>query len=204
MATALRRSRQALTMLVVGLSAAGPGRAVAQQERNRDDPFARMEYFYRQRAYPLQRVPPGALQAARAAYGARWPAAVRAQRLQAASSLGAWAGFGPSPILSGGARYAGRVTSIAVGLSTSRTRSEEHTSELQSPCNLVCRLLLEKKKKHMMKSILEIRTHRTQSIVKPNIRRSINQRQRTSFINSFHERKLRFTVNRTSRAIQMR
>src|SRR6266566_9096327 len=30
----------------------------------------------------------------------------------------------------------------------SRERSEEHTSELQSPCNLVCRLLLEKKKKH--------------------------------------------------------
>src|SRR2546426_4484394 len=29
---------------------------------------------------------------------------------------------------------------------TDRTRSEEHTSELQSPCNLVCRLLLEKKK----------------------------------------------------------
>src|SRR2546426_6026867 len=28
-----------------------------------------------------------------------------------------------------------------------RMRSEEHTSELQSPCNLVCRLLLEKKKK---------------------------------------------------------
>src|SRR2546426_4487843 len=28
-----------------------------------------------------------------------------------------------------------------------RKRSEEHTSELQSPCNLVCRLLLEKKKK---------------------------------------------------------
>src|SRR5256885_4221434 len=28
-----------------------------------------------------------------------------------------------------------------------RARSEEHTSELQSPCNLVCRLLLEKKKK---------------------------------------------------------
>src|SRR3989454_11087194 len=30
---------------------------------------------------------------------------------------------------------------------TSASRSEEHTSELQSPCNLVCRLLLEKKKK---------------------------------------------------------
>src|ERR1039457_2403833 len=29
-----------------------------------------------------------------------------------------------------------------------RSRSEEHTSELQSPCNLVCRLLLEKKKKN--------------------------------------------------------
>src|SRR5256885_11928177 len=28
-------------------------------------------------------------------------------------------------------------------------RSEEHTSELQSPCNLVCRLLLEKKKKNL-------------------------------------------------------
>src|ERR1022692_4337409 len=28
-------------------------------------------------------------------------------------------------------------------------RSEEHTSELQSPCNLVCRLLLEKKKKSL-------------------------------------------------------
>src|SRR5256885_10947188 len=27
-------------------------------------------------------------------------------------------------------------------------RSEEHTSELQSPCNLVCRLLLEKQKSH--------------------------------------------------------
>src|SRR6266566_7858005 len=29
-------------------------------------------------------------------------------------------------------------------------RSEEHTSELQSPCNLVCRLLLEKKKKKIV------------------------------------------------------
>src|SRR5256885_7096345 len=31
-------------------------------------------------------------------------------------------------------------------------RSEEHTSELQSPCNLVCRLLLEKKKHSKQKS----------------------------------------------------
>src|SRR5215467_15289257 len=34
-----------------------------------------------------------------------------------------------------------------------RARSEEHTSELQSPCNLVCRLLLEKKKKKITYSI---------------------------------------------------
>src|SRR5256885_12235767 len=33
-------------------------------------------------------------------------------------------------------------------------RSEEHTSELQSPCNLVCRLLLEKKKKKHCRSHL--------------------------------------------------
>src|SRR5205807_9584109 len=35
-----------------------------------------------------------------------------------------------------------------------RSRSEEHTSELQSPCNLVCRLLLEKKKKTRVKTLL--------------------------------------------------
>src|SRR2546426_9270220 len=32
-------------------------------------------------------------------------------------------------------------------------RSEEHTSELQSPCNLVCRLLLEKKKKQQKQNV---------------------------------------------------
>src|SRR5256885_17005680 len=34
-------------------------------------------------------------------------------------------------------------------------RSEEHTSELQSPCNLVCRLLLEKKKSNTVVAILQ-------------------------------------------------
>src|SRR2546426_8196221 len=34
----------------------------------------------------------------------------------------------------------------AAGAPAASSRSEEHTSELQSPCNLVCRLLLEKKK----------------------------------------------------------
>src|SRR5256885_4923130 len=32
-------------------------------------------------------------------------------------------------------------------------RSEEHTSELQSPCNLVCRLLLEKKNKYSVQTL---------------------------------------------------
>src|SRR6266566_9455610 len=38
-------------------------------------------------------------------------------------------------------------TSCSFGSTQNPVRSEEHTSELQSPCNLVCRLLLEKKKK---------------------------------------------------------
>src|SRR2546426_4523673 len=38
----------------------------------------------------------------------------------------------------------------AVGFIVRQSRSEEHTSELQSPCNLVCRLLLEKKKKEQL------------------------------------------------------
>src|SRR5256885_7808112 len=35
-----------------------------------------------------------------------------------------------------------------------RSRSEEHTSELQSPCNLVCRLLLEKKKTRVVEMVI--------------------------------------------------
>src|SRR5256885_12308389 len=51
------------------------------------------------------------------------------------------------PLASGEVEYsitaAGRIAS----------RSEEHTSELQSPCNIVCRLLLEKKKRtHLFRS----------------------------------------------------
>src|SRR5256885_13336435 len=52
-----------------------------------------------------------------------------------------------------GVTYSLRVSSVGVPLVVSsirafprqRKRSEEHTSELQSPCNLVCRLLLEEK-----------------------------------------------------------
>src|SRR5256885_5465491 len=39
-------------------------------------------------------------------------------------------------------------------------RSEEHTSELQSPCNLVCRLLLEKKKNYMYFEEMQLRKPR--------------------------------------------
>src|SRR5256885_5464643 len=43
-------------------------------------------------------------------------------------------------------------------------RSEEHTSELQSPCNLVCRLLLEKKKKLQCRNkIIHLPAHNSAS-----------------------------------------
>src|SRR5256885_8794366 len=39
---------------------------------------------------------------------------------------------------------------VIIEMIAAEVRSEEHTSELQSPCNLVCRLLLEKKKKYKL------------------------------------------------------
>src|SRR2546426_7438782 len=45
-----------------------------------------------------------------------------------------------------------------------RARSEEHTSELQSPCNLVCRLLLEKKKKITKDRYTQACRHQTKQI----------------------------------------
>src|SRR5205807_4484832 len=52
------------------------------------------------------------------------------------------------PTASTGARTAGSMVLTAARFppTSNGPRSEEHTSELQSPCNLVCRLLLEKKK----------------------------------------------------------
>src|SRR2546426_8236441 len=51
------------------------------------------------------------------------------------------------PSASGWPRRSSRRICVRLELTPRRTRrSEEHTSELQSPCNLVCRLLLEKKK----------------------------------------------------------
>src|SRR5207244_4984888 len=46
------------------------------------------------------------------------------------------------------------VDGVSIAQHISRRRSEEHTSELQSPDHLVCRLLLEKKKKNQ-----EVKTH---------------------------------------------
>src|SRR3989454_3361604 len=51
-------------------------------------------------------------------------------------------GFGVAAAMVGAIWVTGRVLAAGPPL----LRSEEHTSELQSPCNLVCRLLLEKKK----------------------------------------------------------
>src|SRR5437016_6586792 len=51
--------------------------------------------------------------------------------------------------ISSGFRCSGRLSQIcSINSSRSRTRSEEHTSELQSLTKLVCRLLLEKNKKN--------------------------------------------------------
>src|SRR5215467_9935892 len=46
------------------------------------------------------------------------------------------------------------------------SRSEEHTSELQSPCNLVCRLLLEKKKKKKKKQTINKKKKKKKKITK--------------------------------------
>src|SRR5256885_5986890 len=58
----------------------------------------------------------------------------------------------------GGATWSGTSFDPSLGylfVNANEVRSEEHTSELQSPCNLVCRLLLEKKKKKYKKPILQ-------------------------------------------------
>src|SRR5256885_13359263 len=54
-----------------------------------------------------------------------------------------------------GAKAAGRLAVPPADLRGKR--SEEHTSELQSPCNLVCRLLLEKKKETSIPILLSAR-----------------------------------------------
>src|SRR2546426_6185732 len=53
-------------------------------------------------------------------------------------------------MICGHGALAGRA--LALIANSRGVRSEEHTSELQSPCNLVCRLLLEKKNKKLAQS----------------------------------------------------
>src|SRR2546426_1391325 len=59
----------------------------------------------------------------------------------------------------------GPAEAVIVFTSTAKlaARSEEHTSELQSPCNLVCRLLLEKKKNISTKMHITLNMTRTVS-----------------------------------------
>src|SRR2546426_6320440 len=61
------------------------------------------------------------------------------------SAVAATVNIGEGGMVLQGAFLESTVRSCA--MTTATWRSEEHTSELQSPCNLVCRLLLEKKKK---------------------------------------------------------
>src|SRR5256885_9718092 len=68
--------------------------------------------------------------------------------MEAATQLGQWKMFGKikdhETIVEGLEKAPDAINMLFTGGNTGR--SEEHTSELQSPCNLVCRLLLEKKK----------------------------------------------------------
>src|SRR2546426_6963439 len=78
-------------------------------------------------------------------------------------AIGGWSCSGTGPVQFDGTYVLER---LAAGNGTSykiyaeplngAVRSEEHTSELQSPCNLVCRLLLEKKKKNIDRMIIKI------------------------------------------------
>src|SRR3954464_16105683 len=55
----------------------------------------------------------------------------------------------------------------AAGASSTSLRSEEHTSELQSHDNLVCRLLLEKKKKNIVSTQVFVFTHALAHLATP-------------------------------------
>src|SRR5207237_5929016 len=66
------------------------------------------------------------------------------------------AGYGHAVLTPSGVAASGRASELAI-----RPRSEEHTSELQSHLNLVCRLLLEKKKKFIFRAdnvLLDVQT----------------------------------------------
>src|ERR1039457_5255113 len=58
-------------------------------------------------------------------------------------------------------------------------RSEEHTSELQSPCNLVCRLLLEKKKEITQLTLSSVLRHRASQSHTPCVRQPVTGQRGT-------------------------
>src|SRR2546429_136978 len=94
-------------------------------------------------------------------------------------------------------------------------RSEEHTSELQSRLHLVCRLLLEKKKrfkivvidiqitlKQMLSDFIGIRVNRAKKSGMVNITSSVNSRERSGINTILHELNPLFTINVTMRDIK--
>src|SRR2546430_339618 len=85
-------------------------------------------------------------------------------------------------------------------------RSEEHTSELQSQSNLVCRLLLEKKNqitlKQMLRDFIGIRVNRAKKSGMVNITSSVNSRERSGINTILHELNPLFTINVTMRDIK--
>src|SRR5256885_11736338 len=80
------------------------------------------------------------------------PGRVTWRRSGSRTPKGLWFGCDPQRAASPSSSYPATTQSVrggsaGPGADQGSRRSEEHTSELQSPCNLVCRLLLEKKKK---------------------------------------------------------
>src|SRR5213593_143971 len=105
--------RLPLLVLAVAILSITPNLISAQGRGREGNPGDRLNYFYYQRAYPFGKIPPHALQSARARYKSRWPGAIRAQSEQGVSSTAAWAPLGPSAI-SDFYKSAGRVTAIAI------------------------------------------------------------------------------------------
>src|SRR2546430_9542044 len=73
-------------------------------------------------------------------------------------------------------RFIGRSATLRRAPSATLTRSEEHTSELQSQSNLVCRLLLEKKKQTQTRPTLILDSY------KRNIHRHPSSQQRDTLM----------------------
>src|SRR2546428_5553871 len=81
-------------------------------------------------------------------FRSRWPISVVSSAIDGVSTI--------RPSLSSPSFNKGKKLSLLKALTGSTARSEEHTSELQSRSDLVCRLLLEKKKKKHNKRVIDI------------------------------------------------